>query len=561
MSTTPAARLETYNFADIWEAVSDTVAEREALICGSRRLTYAQLEERANRLASVLSSAGIGRDDRVGCFLQNGTEYVETMLAAFKLRAIPININFRYNAAELAYLVNDAALSALIFDTDATDTVEGALESFNRRPVLISVDDAYVDHSMTAPVESDPSESRHALADVVNYETALIEAQPSRVSRQRSSSDSYIIYTGGTTGMPKGVVWDQEHAFFACIGGGDPLRMNGPVSSPDEVLERVPDFVVTQLPIAPLMHAAAQWTVLSWLYAGGRIVLTRGNLNPATIWSSVVDEAVNVLVIVGDAVARPLMDQWDAAGGYDVASLYALGSGGAPLTQTQRARLARAMPQVLISDGYGSSETGAQGTSRTSGDDAVNAPDMRFETNDETAVFGDDLSRVQPGSGDIGRVALSGHIPRRYWNDPIKTAETMVEIDGVTWMLTGDMATVDTDGAVRLMGRGSSVINSGGEKVFAEEVEAALKSHADVYDALVVGIPDERFGQGVAAIVAWSGDGEPDGDTIVAHVKTVIAPYKAPRSVVFVSEIKRSPAGKPDYTWAKAVATGAPNRD
>jgi acyl-CoA synthetase (AMP-forming)/AMP-acid ligase II len=554
---TPTKPLQTFNFADVWETVSDLVSDREALICGTRRLTYAQLEERANRLAHVLAEAGVAQGDRVGCFLQNGTEYVETMLAAFKLRAVPVNINFRYNASELAYLVNDAGLSALVFDVDAEDVVGEALDTFERRPVLIAVADMY-DSQAGKPTgreaQARPSLGEIESRDVIDYEMALSGADPARIARDRSGADPYVIYTGGTTGMPKGVVWSQDDAFFACIGGGDPLRMSGPVSDPSEVVDRIPDFVVTQLPIAPLMHAAAQWTVFSWLYAGGRIVLTRGNFDPVRVWRSVVDEQVNVLVIVGDSIARPLMDEWDRAGGYDVSSLFALGSGGAPLTQTQRARLARAMPSVLISDGYGSSETGAQGTSRTSGEAAETAPDMRFETNDQTVVFTDDRRRVLPGSGDIGRVALSGHIPREYWNDPDKTAETMIEVDGVRWMLTGDMATVEADGAIRLLGRGSSVINSGGEKIFAEEVESAIKSHPDVYDALVVGIPDERFGQGVGAVVAWVGPQPPDADSVIAHVRTAIASYKAPRRVVFVDEIKRSPAGKPDYTWARNTA-------
>ena len=538
-----------FNLADIWEGAADVVPHREALVVvggpNPRRLTYGELEARANRLAHALAERGVGPGDHVGCYLRNGTEYVEAFLAAFKLRAVPINVNYRYVADELAYLFDDADLVALVHHAEFADRVAEVAPRVPGLTTYLVVADG------TGPTDG-----------AEDYETVLAAASPERDFGPRSGDDHYVLYTGGTTGMPKGVVWRQEDAFFACIGGGDPTRYAGVVERPEELLERVQDTDTpfTFLPVAPLMHAAAQWTSMSWLYAGGKVVLMPGSLDPDAIWRAVGDEGVNLLVVVGDAVARPLLDGWDAAGGpdtYDTSSLLAIGSGGAPLTPALRRRLVTTFPNCVVNDGFGSSETGAQGNRQGLTADADDGPPRFSPLDGNTVMLDAALHPVPPGSCVVGRVALRGHIPLRYHKDPEKTAATFVEAGGERWVVTGDMAEVEADGSIVLLGRGSVCINTGGEKVFPEEVEAVLKAHDAVYDAVVVGVEDERWGQTVAAVVAPAAGAAIDEDALVEHARAHLAGYKVPRSVTVVDEVVRSPVGKADYRWAKAVASTA----
>lgn len=552
-SQTPPVR---FNLADIWEFAAGMIPHREALVVvggpNPRRLTYGEVEARANRLAHALVERGVKAGDHVGLYLRNGSEYVEGFLAAFKVRAVPINVNYRYVADELAYLFDDAGIVALVHHAEFTDRVAAVAGGLPALRSYLSVADG-----------TDVLDSHAASFGLEDYETVLAASSPERGFAERSGDDHYVLYTGGTTGMPKGVVWRQEDAFFACIGGGDPTRYEGVVDRPDQLADRVADTDTpfTFLPVAPLMHAAAQWTSLSWLYAGGRVVLMPGSLDPDGIWQAVQDEKVNLIVVVGDAVARPLLDAFDAAGGhdrYDTSSLFAIGSGGAPLTPSLRRRLAATFPNSVINDGFGSSETGAQGARQGLGaDDADDGPPRFDPLDDNTVVLADDLRPVEPGSGQIGRVALRGHIPVGYHNDPEKTAATFVEARGQRWVITGDMAQVGVDGSITLLGRGSGCINTGGEKVFPEEVESVLKAHGDVYDVLVVGIDDERWGQTVAAVVQPVDGAAPTAEVLAAHCRAHLAGYKVPRTVVLVDEIVRSPVGKADYRWAKSVASVA----
>ena len=388
--------------------------------------------------------------------------------------------------------------------------------------------------------------------DSLSYETVVGGARDGRGFGERSADDHYVLYTGGTTGLPKGVVWRQEDAFHSCIGGGDPARLMGAITTPEEIVDRIaPEGAGTVfLPVAPLMHAAGQWTSFSWLFAGGKVVLLPGSLDPDLVWRTIAEEGVHLITIVGDAVARPLLDAWDAAGGYDVPTLYTIGSGGAPLSPTLRRRLQEILPNVFLADGFGSSETGAQGTARPeAGDDARAA----FAPMDDTTVVLDDARQpVVPGSDDVGRVARTGHIPLCYLGDPEKTAATFVELAGRRFVITGDMATVADDGTITLLGRGSGCINTGGEKVFPEEVESVLRERDDVYDVLVVGAPDDRWGERVAALVQPAAGHRPSTEELIEHCRGQLAGYKLPKTVTFVEQIVRSPAGKPDYLWAKA---------
>ncbi len=535
-----------FNLADLWEAVHPLVAEREALVCGPQRLTYVALAERTNRLAHHLREAGVGVGDKVGLFLRNDAAYLEAMLAAFSLRAVPVNMNHRYTGEELAHLLTDSGAVALLVHetlTGAVASVPGGVDGL--RSLLIVPD-------------PDPSTVEGEVADLpgaVDYEAALAAASPEPVVTEgRSGDDEYLMYTGGTTGRPKGVVWRQEDAFYACIGGGDPMRLVGPIEEPAQLLERiVPAF--TYLPLAPLMHAAAQWTTLSWLLAGGRTILMPGRLEPEVVWQAVDDEGVNSLTVVGDAVARPLVDAWEAnPGRWEAANLFAISNGGAPMSPTLKARLAELFPGRAIIDGFGSSESGVQGSQRLQAGDQVTGL-ARFAPGPTTGVFDDDLRPVEPGSGAIGKVANAGRLPLGYLNDPVKTAETFVEVDGVRYCFTGDMATVEADGTIQLLGRGSQCINTGGEKVFPEEVESALVDHASVADVLVVGLPDERWGSAVTAVVAPAPGAEaPTLEVLKEHLRPKLAGYKIPKQLVIVDRVERTPAGKADYRWARAVA-------
>jgi acyl-CoA synthetase (AMP-forming)/AMP-acid ligase II len=512
-----------------------------AVICEGRTVTYRELDERSNRLAHVLQDHGVGPGDHVGAYLVNGVEYFDVILAAFKLRAVPININYRYVEAELLHLFNDSGVSVVVANRQFSGRIAAIRAKAPALETVLSVDDG----------------SGECPADFVDYDAALAAASPDRLAIERSGDDLYVLYTGGTTGLPKGVVWRHEDAFFACIGGGDPMRLSGPVERPEEVLDRIIDFDFVSFPVAPMMHAAAQWTSLSWLLCGARVVMHPGSFDAVATWKAVEDNGVSTLIIVGDAMARPLIDAWDAHGPFKVDSLFAVGSGGAPLTVSLKDRLAEILPTTMITDGFGSSETGAQGSQRLQPGDTSGGSTKFVPLTDTTAVLDEQLAVVEPGSGVIGRVALRGRIPLRYHNDPVKSAETFVETNGVRWVVTGDMATVSEDGTIVLLGRGSQVINTGGEKVYPEEVEAALKSHPAVYDALVVGVPDERFGQRVCAVVQPRDGQEVDLATLSDHCRTFVAGYKVPRELVVVDAVLRSPVGKPDYRWAAATAREA----
>jgi acyl-CoA synthetase (AMP-forming)/AMP-acid ligase II len=546
MAEVPVA--PTYNFADVWESIWPLVADREALVCGPQRCTYAQLAERANRLAHHLRERGVGPGDRVGLFLRNDIAYLEAMLAAFSLRAIPVNMNHRYTGPELGHLLSDSGAVALLVHRGLTSAVASVPGGIGDLRTLLVLDDVVAEVGDAEPVD---------LPGAVAYEDALAAASPERiVTEGRSGDDEYLMYTGGTTGMPKGVQWRQEDAFFACIGGGDPMRLAGPVDTPGEMQERVVT-AFTYFPVAPLMHAAAQWTTFSWLLCGGRTILPAGSLDAEAIWQSVTDEGVNTLTLIGDAVGRPVIDAWDAnPGRWKADTLFSISNGGAPMSATLKARIAEMFPNAVIVDGFGSSESGVQGSQRLQGGGATGM--ARFEPGPDTGVFDDQLRPVEPGSGVIGRVANSGRLPLGYLNDPEKTAATFIEIDGRRYCFTGDLATVEADGSIQLLGRGSQSINTGGEKVFPEEVEGVLVDHPSVADLLVVGVPDERWGSSVTAVVQVADGAEaPTLEDLRTFGRSSLAGYKLPRRLVIVPAIQRSPAGKADYRWAKAAAEEA----
>jgi acyl-CoA synthetase (AMP-forming)/AMP-acid ligase II len=527
-----------FNLSELFEQVVDVARDRIALVSGERRLTYGELDERANRLAHHLAARGVGPGDHIGLHLVNGPEYLEGMLAAFKLRAVPVNINYRYVARELEHLYRTMALVVLVVHRRfATEAAGGAKDLSGLRDVLVVDDDS----------GADVPEGWEA------YEPAIAAASPARDFTGRSSDDVYCACTGGTTGLPKGVMWRHEDIFFASMGGGDPTQFEGPIARPEQLRGRVPEQGLHMLVTPPLMHVSAHWAAFQALLGGGKVVLLPpGSFDPAEAWRLIEEERAHIAVIVGNAMAGPLVDRY-VEHPVDASSLMAIGSGGAVLSPAVKRRMREVLPNVLVLDGFGSTETGVAGT------DASGAADGRatgavFTMDANTAVLDDDLRPIEPGSDRIGKLARRGHIPLGYYNDPEKTAETFVEVEGVRWVLPGDLASVEADGSVRLHGRGSASINTGGEKVFPEEVESALMAHEAVQDVLVVGVPDDRWGERVVAVVQPRAACDVSFEALQAHAREHLAGYKVPRAVVVVDAVVRAPNGKPDYAWARERA-------
>jgi len=531
-----------YNLADLFESVADAVPDRPAMVSAERRLSYGELDERATRLANYWAGIGIGAGDHVGLQLRNCTEYIEGMLAAYKLRAVPINVNFNYVEGELDYVYRDADMVALVTHQAFAPRVAQVVGEIDElRHVMFVADD-----------------SGQAVDDsFVDYEQSLAESSAERDFGPRDSEDLYIVYTGGTTGMPKGVMWHHRDIFFAAMGGGDPDQTRGPISAPEELVERLLAAPLVVLPTPPFMHAAAQWTAFNALFGGGKIVLSaHGSFDPEAIWQSIDDEKVFMLVVVGDAMATPLADTLAAnPDRWDVSSLLIIASGGALFSPSTKQRLLSMLPGAMIFDGLGASETGLMGAkvSAAGADD----PAPHFMVNEHMTVLDEDNRPIEPGSGKMGMLARKGHVPIGYYKAPEKSAATFVEVDGERWAIPGDLASVEADGTILLHGRGSVSINTGGEKVFPEEVESRVKEHADVLDAVVVGVDDERYGQKVVAVCKTRSGQDLELEELRDFCRDKLAAYKMPRDVVCLAEIKRSPAGKADYPWAKEAAIRA----
>lgn len=531
-----------FNLADLFECVSDAIPDREALVCGDRRLTYRQLDEQASRFAHHLEAAGVEPGRHVGLYLYNGPEYVAAMIGCLKARAVPINVNWRYVEEELRYLFDNADLVGLVHQRQFCPRIAAIRHAVPGLGVLVMVEDG--------------SGAGCSAQGAVEYEAALAAASPARDFPPRSGDDRYVIYTGGTTGMPKGVVWRQEDIFFTGMGGGNPT--GEPIEKPEQLGEtaRAREPQVVQFPIPPLIHGAAQLGVFIGLFWGDRVVLIP-RFDPEAAWDAVERERVNTITVVGDAMARPMAEALAASPrARDLSSLVYFGSAGAVLSESVKEQLRALLPTTIVTENFGATETGHQGG------EALGAPrpeggGLRFAMKPTTTVLDDDLRPVAPGSGVVGRLALRGRIPLGYHKDPEKTAATFVEAGGVRWVMPGDLATVDADGTVIVFGRGAVCINSGGEKIFPEEVEAAVKSHPDVYDAVIVGVPDERWGERVAAVVQPRPGRAPTLGAIEAHCRGRLAGYKVPRGLVLVDAVLRQPSGKPDYPWAKAVALEA----
>jgi acyl-CoA synthetase (AMP-forming)/AMP-acid ligase II len=540
-----------FNMALTQEAVSAAIPDREVLTWGDRRFTHAELTDRSRRLASYLHGRGLGvrreraelarhesGQDHLAIYLHNGNEYLEAMLGAFKARLAPFNVNYKYVADELRYLFADAGARAVVYHAAFA-------------PMLASVRDALPDLEVLLQV--DDGSGHPLLPGAVDYEQALASAPAELPPVDLSPDDLYVLYTGGTTGMPKGVLWRQHDIFLSAMGGRVPGVWDA-VQSYDEVVARaVAGTGDALLVIPPFMHGAAQWAAFIMLHTGARIVLPEDptRMDPADVLRTVEREGVAMLTVVGDAVVRPLLDELQR-GSYDLSSLAVVGNGGAALTPTVKERLLEALPHVFVSDSVGASETGAQGSHVSA---KGNVSTGTFQAAPGSAVVDEQLTGLlEPGHEGNGWLAQSGWVPLGYLADPDKTARTFPTIEGVRYAVPGDRARLRADGTVELLGRDAVTINTGGEKVFAEEVESAIAGHPAVQDVVVCGRPSERWGSEVVAVVSLNAPAT-EAD-LTAHAAGHLARYKLPKAWVFVDEVQRSPSGKADYRWAKEIAVG-----
>ncbi|MBD0022390.1 MULTISPECIES: acyl-CoA synthetase [Gordonia] len=550
-ATAPEFTAPEFTFPEILDAVAAEIPDRELVVFGERRYTQAQIADRSRRLATYFRSRGLGvhtdraqltgdevGQDLVGFYAYNGNEYVESMHAAFRARVAPFNVNYRYVKSELEYLLNDAGPTALVYHAAFAPTLAEVLPRVPSLKVLIQIAD----------------DSGNALLDgAVDYEQVIAETEPDLADVTPSPDDLYIVYTGGTTGMPKGVLWRQNDIFMGACGGRN-VYTGDAVSSIQEVTDRLAAGGEMKLMVVPpLIHAAAQWAALTASTSGQTLVFSDvpDRLDPAAVAATVEHEKPTVLMVVGDAIARPLLAEFEK-GDRDVSSIKIFANGGAVLSPAIKERALEVLDGAIVMDGTGSSETGAQMT-HVSTAGAVSTG--TFNAGSNTTVVTEDLTgETTAGDGHIGWLAQRGHVPLGYKGDAAKTAKTFPVVGGTRYALPGDRAERLADNTIRLLGRDSQTINSGGEKIFAEEVELAIASHPAVADVLVTARPSERWGNEVVAIVEILDGAEVSEDQIVEHAAGSIARYKLPKAVLFRARIQRSPVGKADYRWAREQA-------
>lgn len=525
------------NIADLAEHAIDAVPDRVALICGDDQITYAELEDRANRFAHYLIDRGVKKDDKVGLYCRNRIEIVIAMLGIVKAGAILVNVNYRYVEGELRYLFDNSDMVALVHERQYSERVANVLPDTPNVKTVLVIDDG----------SSVPEATYQSYGGVEFYE-AIANSSPERDFGPRSADDIYLLYTGGTTGFPKGVMWRHEDIYRVLLGGTDFATGEFVADEYDHAKQAAAGPPMIRYPIPPMIHGATQSATWMALFSGQTAVLAP-EFDADEVWRMIEKHKVNLLFFTGDAMGRPLLDALEKSE-RDLSSLFLLASTAALFSPSLKDRFLELLPNRVITDSIGSSETGFGGTSVVA-KGATQAGGPRVTIDKKTVVLDDDGNEVTPGSGVRGILAKRGNIPVGYYKDEKKTAETFRNINGVRYAIPGDYAQVEEDGTVTMLGRGSVSINTGGEKVYPEEVEAALKGHPDVFDALVVGVPDPRFGQHVAAVVAPRKGTNPTLAELDAFVRKEIAGYKVPRSLWIVDEVKRSPAGKPDYKWAR----------
>ena len=532
-------------YADLWESIAQAVPDRAAILQGDTQLTWRALNDQANALARHLLRQGVGHQGKVGIYMPNRPEYLITQYAAFKASLVPFNVNYRYSEAELVYLFDNADAEVVVFDAAYADRLAAIRAQLPKVRIWIVV------HGST-------TQALPVWADDFDAVASCVVPENIQGPRGRSGDDAMFIYTGGTTGMPKGVVWRQEDALGVHNFGSNPALGLPALTAPEEAglrAARTADLAPTTLITCPLMHGTGLMSAVgAFLLGGAAVLLEGGSFDAEAIWGAVEQHRAQRMTIVGLAFASPLLDALKANPcRWDLSSLRIIGSAGAMWSQENKREMMTHLPGVQMADAFGSSEAFGLGASVSAGDKAEGT--ARFALGARAAVFTEDGRRVKPGSGERGFIAVTGPIPLGYYKDEAKTAQTFRMFEGKRWSVPGDWAELAADGSLKLLGRGSQSINTGGEKVFPEEVEEALKRHAAVNDAAVVGMPDPRFGERVCAIVQLRrGAPEPDLAELSQFVKEQIAPYKAPRDLVVVEDIGRAPNGKLDYRALKERA-------
>jgi fatty-acyl-CoA synthase len=528
-----------WNFADVWEIVARKLPDAQCQVQGDRRVTWAEFDRRANGIARTLLDRGAVEQDKVAQYLQNCPEYLESMYGAWKAGLVPINTNFRYADDELVYLWDNADAVCVVFHAQFADRIERIRDRVPRVATWLYVAD---ESGVACPGWAVPYEDAAAAGT----------AEPVQGPWGRDGDHLLMLYTGGTTGMPKGVMWRQDDLFRNLGGSLNPALRGDPDYSIIENMIAGPGF--KGLPACPLMHGTGCFTQLILLSGGGSsILLESRNLDVEEILSTIEKEEVNQLVIVGDAFAKPILRALDAnPGKWDLSSMFMIASSGVMFSEESKQGLLRHNPTMMIIDAFSSSEAVGMGQSVSTAGGTSNT--AKFVLGENTKVITEDGRAVEPGSGEIGRVAVGGFQPIGYYKDPEKTAATFITFEGKRYSCPGDFAQVEADGSLTLLGRGSVCINTGGEKVFPEEVEEVLKTHEAIRDAVAVGVPDEKFGEAITAVVEPEPGVEVEAADVIAHVKSRLAGYKAPKHVVQVDTIGRAPNGKVDYKRLKAHA-------
>lgn len=518
--------------ADLVEHAVDACPQRTAVLCGDRSVTYAEFEARANRLAHHLQQHGVTAGSHVGVYGRNSIELVESMVAAYKLRAVAVNINYRYVERELHYLAENADLCAIVHDRALSDTVAAVAPQLPLLQHTVAIGDGSDKQSASLP-----------------YERALETGSPERDFEQRCPDDRYILYTGGTTGMPKGVVWRHEDIWRTLGGGVEFMTGRRLEDEWEQSKTGAENPQLVRLPVPPLIHGATQWATFQALFSGGAVVMLP-EFSGRAVWELVERHGVNVLLISGDAMGRPMVEALGERE-YDVSSVVAIASSAALFSASVKEQFLERMPNVVLTDSIGSSETGFTGLS-VAQRDGVSTVGPRVIADEDALVIDDAGSPVPRGTS--GKLARRKYVPLGYYKDERKSAEVFVTIGGERYTIPGDFAQLEDDGTITLLGRGSTCVNTAGEKVYPEEVESALKAHPDVFDVLVIGVPDERLGSKVAAVLAVRPGQRPALASINEFLRERLAGYKLPRSIWYAETIKRTPSGKPDYGWADEFA-------
>ena len=535
-----------FNAADIFEGVVDRVPDREAIVHGLTRLTYKELDARSNKAANALKKLGIKKGSHIGIYAFNCVEWLEIMLGAYKLCAIPININYRYVEEELKYLIDNADMEAIFYHKQFSNKLENIKSHLPLLKDFICIED--------------DSGEDDVIDKSFNFEDLIANEDESRLDVDRSGDDKYILYTGGTTGMPKGVVWRMEDVLMT-LGGGIDAVTGEKYPTPEAFADKCLQDQTIALALAPFMHGGAQWQSFNSFFSGWKLIINdQVSFDADYVWEVVAKEKVMNLTIMGDAMGRPLCDALPRAieKGLDLSSLFVLSSTASVFSASIKDTILEYLPNLFLIDAVGSSETGATGVNIHTKDgklkDSGGGP--KFTKPNFSEILNLDTKEVIPPSDTetIGYLARKGHVPVAYYKDEEKSKKTFIEVGGVRYSIPGDMAKYEEDGQMTLLGRGSVSINSGGEKIFPEEVEMALKAHPNIFDCLVVGVKDDRWGQKVVAVIQRRENDELSLDDIKDVASKYIASYKMPKEIVFSELIERAPSGKPNYQWAQEFA-------